>query len=99
MSAGMGEIVGSIMFLCKALPLMITFRPQIIHVHTLLPLLLGVVGKFAFNVPLVLTFEGTDFHRFRGVAVLQWMVTKWVPRFVYQATWSRASGSCCLERL
>ena len=75
---GLGKLVGSMIFLLKALPHMIRFRPQIIHIHTILPLLLGMVGKLIFGVPLVLTFQGTDYYYFKTSRLLQGLVQQWV---------------------
>ena len=74
----LGKVAGYTVFLAKALPHMIRFRPQIIHIHTPLPLLLGVVGKLVFHAPLLMTFHGTDYYRFKSSRLLQYLVKIWV---------------------
>lgn len=75
---GVGKAVGLAIFLAKALPHIVKFRPQIIHAYATLPLMLGVVGKWILGAPLVLTFEGTDYRRFKASRLLQSVVRKWV---------------------
>ena len=55
-----GKLLGNILLVFKALPSIIKFKPDIIHIHTPLQILLAISAKLYFRVPLVLTYHGTD---------------------------------------
>lgn len=74
----LGKALGSLWFLLRAAPIMIRFRPDIVHVHTILPILLGIFAKIFLGTPLVVQFHGTDFVRFRHSKLLQSLVNRWV---------------------
>ena len=59
------------------------FKPNIIHVHTPLPLLHGIFGKMFLGSKLVLTFHGTGFVRFESSEFLQQVVRRWVDVVFY----------------
>ena len=65
-----GKLLGNILLVFKALPSIIKFKPDIIHIHTPLQILLAISAKLYFRVPLVLTYHGTDFNRLRRSKVL-----------------------------
>ncbi|MCH7751293.1 MAG: glycosyltransferase, partial [Planctomycetes bacterium] len=61
-------------FLLNALPILVRFRADIIHVHSILPVLFALFSKFALSRPIVMTFHGTDSVRVRESRLLQWLV-------------------------
>lgn len=77
-----GKLLGLTIFVFRALPFVVRFRPDIIHVHTLLTLPVGIAAKFISRVPLVLTIQGTDYYRlktnriFRGL--VHFLLRQWV---------------------
>ena len=73
-----GKAIGSGWFLLRAAPAIIRFSPDIVHVHTILPVLLGVFAKMVLRLPVVMTFHGTDFVRFRRIKPLHWLVDQTV---------------------
>ncbi|MBV6396435.1 MAG: Glycogen synthase [Anaerolineales bacterium] len=64
--ASLGRIIGNLWLAILGLPHIWRFRPDILHVHTPLPLLLGIFAKLTLHCPLVLSFHGTDYYRFRN---------------------------------
>ena len=70
----LGKIVGSTCFLLKAIPSIVRFHPDIVHIHTPLPVLFGVFAKLILRCPVVMTFHGTDFLWLRRIKILQWLV-------------------------
>jgi len=83
LTIGVGKGLGYLIFLAKSLPCMWRFKPNIVHVHTPLPLLHGIFGKMFLGAKLVLTFHGTGFVRFESSAFLQWVVRRWVDAVFY----------------
>jgi glycosyltransferase involved in cell wall biosynthesis len=65
-----GKLLGNISLIFKALPSILKFKPDIIHIHTPLQILLAISAKLYLRVPLVLTYHGTDFNRLRRNKIL-----------------------------
>ena len=70
----LGKSIGSGWFLLRTARTMIRFRADIVHIHTILLILFGLFAKFLLRRPVVMTFHGTDFVRFRRSHVLQKLV-------------------------
>ena len=64
------KLIGSISLTFKALPSIIRFKPDIIHIHSPLQILLAITAKLFLKVPLVITYHGTDFNRLRRHKIL-----------------------------
>ncbi|MCL0044413.1 glycosyltransferase [Dehalococcoidia bacterium] len=54
------KVTGYLIFSLRGLPALVKFRPQIIHLHTALPIVFGVVGKWLTGSKLVATIHGTE---------------------------------------
>jgi len=72
------KIVGYSIFLTRSISYMTEFKPDIIHIHTPIPLLHGIFGKLFLRVKLVLTIHGTDFLRLKSEKLLKWCIWLWV---------------------
>jgi glycosyltransferase involved in cell wall biosynthesis len=71
-----GRICGNLWLVARATIPSVRFRPDLIHVHTPLPLALGLSVKWIRRCPLVLSFEGTDFYEFRKRAWLRGLISR-----------------------
>jgi len=65
-----GKLLGNISLIFKALPSIIKFKPDLIHIHTPLQIMLAISAKIYLGVPLVLTYHGTDFNRLKRRKIL-----------------------------
>lgn len=79
---GLGKLLGSVVFTLRALPHIIRFKPDLFHVHTPLPIAPALVYKLLWRKPIVLTFHGTDYYRFRKSRALRWMIKKFVDQVI-----------------
>jgi glycosyltransferase involved in cell wall biosynthesis len=68
------KIVGNLWLGLRVIRPVALFRPDIVHVHTPLPLVAAICAKALRRCPLVLSFHGTDFERFRRSRLLRWLV-------------------------
>jgi glycosyltransferase involved in cell wall biosynthesis len=59
LSRALLKTLGMALFAAQAAPLMVRFRPDVVHIHTPLPLLLAVVAK-ALRKRVLMTVHGTD---------------------------------------
>lgn len=73
-----GRLAGNAWFAGRVGLLARQFQPDIIHVHTPLPLAAGIVAKLVTRCPLVLTFHGTDYQQFSQSRFLQSLVRRYV---------------------
>ena len=71
-----GKAIGSAWFLTRSIPVIIKFRPHLVHIHSFGPLWIGMFAKFVLRKPVAITFHGTDFLRFRKIKILQWLVNR-----------------------
>jgi len=65
-----GKLCGMTLFTFRAIPLVVWYRPQILHIHTHLPLPLAVIGK-VIKAKVIVTFHGTDVLAVRRSRFLQ----------------------------
>jgi glycosyltransferase involved in cell wall biosynthesis len=65
-------------FLVRAAPAIIRFRPDIVHLHSILTIILAPFTRLFIGALVALTFHGTDFIRFRRNRVLRWLVNRTV---------------------
>lgn len=77
-----GRILGNLWLVARGTIPSIRFRPDLIHVHTPLPLALALTVKWIQRCPLVLSFEGTDFYEFRKRAWLRKLISRTVDHVV-----------------
>ncbi len=73
-----GKFFGYSVFLIRSVSYMIKFKPQIVHIHTPIPLLHGIFGKVFLRAKVALTLHGTDFLRLKSEKLLQWCIRRWV---------------------
>ena len=73
-----GKLLGNLIFTIRALPHFFRFKPDLFHVHTPLPIMPALVYKMLTRKPIVLTFHGTDYYRFRTSRLTRWMIRKFV---------------------
>ncbi len=85
LSVALGKMVGSLVLACRALPHILRFRPDLFHVHTPLPLLPALLYKMLRKKPIVLTFHGTDYERFRRSRFTRWVVGRFVDHVICMA--------------
>lgn len=78
----LGKIAGNLWLGIAGLPHIRRFRPDILHVHTPLPLLLGIFAKLTLHCPLTLSFHGTDYYRFRKSRFLVRLVHRFVDHVI-----------------
>ncbi|MBA7506726.1 D-inositol-3-phosphate glycosyltransferase [subsurface metagenome] len=68
---GSCKLVGYLIFLIRSVSYMVKFKPQIVHIHTPIPILHGIFGKVFLRAKLALTLYGTDFLRLKSERLLQ----------------------------
>jgi len=68
---GSCKVVGYLIFLIRSVSYMVKFKPQIVHIHTPIPILHGIFGKVFLRAKLALTLYGTDFLRLKSERLLQ----------------------------
>ena len=66
--------IGSAWFLLQAAPQIIRFRPDIVHLHSVLTILFAVFSRVALRRPVAITLHGTDSIWIRKSRVLQWLI-------------------------
>ena len=54
------KALGYLTFLLLSLPIILRFRPQVVHVHTPMPILQGLLIKYLLRCPLFVTLHGVD---------------------------------------
>ncbi len=64
------KFAGVLVFALQSAPFMLLQRPQIVHIHAILPLPLGLLGKL-LRAKVVLTLHGTEFHSLRRSRLMQ----------------------------
>ena len=72
------KAVGNAVLVIRTFRRIREFKPNIVHVHAPSLLPLGLWVKLVLRHPLVLTFHGTDYYRFRKSRILRWLVRKYV---------------------
>ena len=65
------KLLSSISLIFRALPSIIKFKPDLIHLHTPLQILVAISAKLCLRIPLVITYHGTDFNRLKRHKILQ----------------------------
>jgi glycosyltransferase involved in cell wall biosynthesis len=75
---GLCKSISYLIFLIRSLSYIIRFKPQIVHIHTPIPLLHGIFCKVVVKAKLALTLHGTDFLRLKSERLLQWCIRWWV---------------------
>lgn len=65
------KIVGYLWFLLRSIPAVASFRPDIVHLHTPLPILTGLFAKYFLGSRLVVQFHGTDALRVKQSRILR----------------------------
>lgn len=64
------KLLGMLLFAVRGAPYLVAFRPQVVHIHTPLPLALAAVGKL-MRAKVVVTVHGTDFATLRRSRMLR----------------------------
>ena len=67
---GVLKLLGIFIFTVQAVPFMTWFRPHILHIHTHLPLPLGVIGRLV-GAKVIVNFHGTDLLAVRRSRLLK----------------------------
>lgn len=80
-----GKVLGYFFFLLRSLNAVNRFRPDIVHIHTPLPMAHGIYSKMTLGSKLVLTFHGTDFVRVSSNALMRAVINRWVDCICYVA--------------
>jgi glycosyltransferase involved in cell wall biosynthesis len=73
-----GKAIGNCLLLAKAARSIHSFKPDIVHTHTLIMLIPALWSKILLRCPLVVTFHGTDYYRFRRSCILRELVKRYV---------------------
>jgi len=75
---GTCKFVGYLIFFIRSVSSMTKFKPNIVHIHTPIPLLHGIFAKVFLKAKSALTLHGTDFLRLKTEKWLQWCIRKWI---------------------
>jgi glycosyltransferase involved in cell wall biosynthesis len=70
------KILGYITFWLLSLPYMIRFQPQIVHLHSPMPMLHGLFCKYILGAKLFITFHGTDANHLPRSRILRALVRR-----------------------
>jgi glycosyltransferase involved in cell wall biosynthesis len=70
------KTIGYITFWLLSLPYMIRFRPRIIHIHSPMPMLHGLFGKYVLGAKFFITFHGTDVNHLPRSRILRALVRR-----------------------
>ena len=73
-----GKALGYCSFLLQSLPAVMKFRPDIVHLHTVLPFLHGMTVNLVCGAKILLTFHGTDLLRVQQNRWLVGLINRWV---------------------
>lgn len=67
---------GYIIFWLLSLPYMLLFRPRIVHIHSPMPMLHGLFGKYVLRAKFFITFHGTDANHLPRSRILRALVRR-----------------------
>ena len=67
---------GYITFWLLSLPYMLLFRPKIVHIHSPMPMLHGLFGKYVLRAKFFITFHGTDVNHLPRSRILRALVRR-----------------------
>ena len=70
------KFLGYLMFGLLSFPYMITFRPNIVHIHTPMPIFHGLFGKYGLRTRLYISFHGSDASVVARSLVLRFLVRR-----------------------
>ncbi len=70
------KLFGYLSFWALSLPSMLRFQPDIVHVHTPMPILHGLFARYVLRRPFFITFHGTDIHSMARSRLLRALVRK-----------------------
>jgi len=70
------KLVGYLVFLFKSLPAIRRFRPDIVHVHTPIPILNGLIAKYLWKARLIVHLHGTDILRIKNSRLLRILLAR-----------------------
>lgn len=79
---GVLRLLGNAWLVARGVAPAVRFRPDLIHIHTPLPIALGLAVKSVCRCPIVLSFQGTDYYRFLRHRWLQRVVSATVDQVV-----------------
>ena len=67
---------GFVAFFLKSLPGMIRFKPDITHIHTPVPFLHGLFGRYFMRIPLCITLHGSEIIHLQKSRFWRWVVRR-----------------------
>ena len=70
------KFLGYAMFSLQSIPLILRFRPDIVHIHTPMPIIHGLFAKYVLGSKLFITFHGTDVRHMPRSRVLRALVRR-----------------------
>ena len=70
------KTIGYITFWLLSLPYMLRFRPRIVHIHSPMPMLHGLFGKYVLGAKFFITFHGTDVNHLPRSRILRALVRR-----------------------
>lgn len=68
-----GKTVSYGLFFLRSLPAMVRYRPDIVHIHSILPLFHALFGKM-IGARTAVTFHGTDLYRVGDRSLFRWVL-------------------------
>jgi glycosyltransferase involved in cell wall biosynthesis len=77
------KVFGLIYFFIATLPVLLRFRPEIVHIHTPLYIHLAAFAKIFLRSRLCMTFHGSDLYRIKRSSVIKRLLPRLVDRFFY----------------
>jgi len=67
---------GYILFFLKSVLPMIAFKPNLTHIHTPVPFLQGLFGKYFLRTPLCITLHGSEFLHIKKSRFWRWVLAR-----------------------